>query len=189
MSDARLFIEQPLDLETLAAAAHDDERQTAQSFGTQQRQKEYLMWRFIVRRELGRDTLITYSANHKPLIVNKNINIGVAHSDRHAAVVMSSQPCADDIEPLSRDFSRAASRFMSQQERMLSDDPRLQAAVWCAKETLYKYDGNGGLDFIEDLHVTEVDFGTMQVTGYIRRQGPVVMHMVQHDGDLVVYVG
>lgn len=46
-------------------------------------------------------------------------HIGVSHSHGYAAVILSAQPCAVDIEPADSDFSRAARRFISPQEQAL----------------------------------------------------------------------
>lgn len=47
--------------EELLQLVDEDERRTALSFGSARRRREFMMWRHIVRRELGRDTLIAYS--------------------------------------------------------------------------------------------------------------------------------
>lgn len=120
-----------------------------------------------MRRELGDDVPIAYDEAGAPVVPGREVHIGVSHCPGRVAVCISDAPCAVDVEPESRDFSCAAPRYMSLAERALSDDPLLPAAVWCAKETLYKYAGRPGLDMLYDLHVEAVDFEAGVVVGRI----------------------
>lgn len=193
MREPGLFIERLLDEEQLRAAATDAERRTADGFGSQQRRREYLMWRGIVRRELGPQTEISYLPSGKPTVNHPDTYIGVSHCRDFAAVIISSQPCAVDIEPLSRNFSRAAERCCTPSERALSDDPRLAAALWCAKETLYKYapanDGRRAVSFTDDIRIESVDFNRGTIAGRILGGDTIVMRMREHEGHLIVFVG
>ena len=123
-----------------------------------------------------------------PVIRGREVHIGVSHCPGRGAVCISDAPCAVDVEPESRDFSRAASRYMSPAERALSDDPLLPAAVWCAKETLYKYAGRPGLDMLYDLHVEAVDFEAGVVVGRIADGEPLRLSLKRADGFIVVYI-
>ena len=167
----------------------DEERRTAGTFGTRRRRNEYLLWRHIVRRELGADVEIGYSAAGRPVLKNRDINIGVSHSQELVTVVISPRRCAIDTEPLTRDFSKAAARYISESESRLSDDPRLPAALWCAKETLYKYSGKSGLDLLNDIRIRKVDFGRKIIAGAICGGDVAELRMLEYKGSLVVYIG
>lgn len=104
------------------------------------------------------------------------------------AVIISERRCAIDIEDIGRDFSRAASRFMTPDECALGCDPRLQAAVWCAKETLYKYSGKKGLSLTEDIAVTGVDFDNSTISGRIEDSRPIELRMRLLENNLIVYI-
>lgn len=192
MRETELFIERPLGEELLRGAATDAERRTADSFSSQRRRKEYLMWRYIVRRELGPQTAVGYLPSGRPTVNLEGIHIGVSHCRDFVAVIISSRPCAVDIEPLSRDFSRAAERCCVPAERALSDDPRLAAALWCAKETLYKYacgEERRATDFAADIRIESVDFHNGTITGRLCGEDAVQMRMTEHEDCLVVFVG
>lgn len=188
-SSARLFIEEPLPEGLLLAVASEHERRMVAGFGTASRRRERLMWRHIVRRELGEDVEIDYDPNGAPAIKNREVFIGVSHSDDFVAVIIGPNRCAIDIERLDRNFEHIAARYMRPEERLLSDDPRLPAVVWSAKETLYKYNKERGVDFLRDLHILEVDFAGAEVIGQIRDDEPIRMQMKFHLGNVVVYVG
>lgn len=167
----------------------DEERRTADGFGAARRRAEYLGWRSIVRRELGRDVAIGYTDEGAPVLRNRSECISVSHSADYLAVLISTRRCAVDIERLSRNFSNISSRYISSGERLLSSDPRLEAAVWCAKETIYKYAGRTGLDFLRDIHVEKVDFEAGIVVGRVSEGDSVEMQMSVYDGNLIVRLG
>ena len=145
MSDGRLpaglIIEAPWPEGEAAAWATAEERAAAAAFGSERRRREYLTWRALVRRELGRDVHIAYDAVGAPVLENRPEHLSVSHCDGRVAVCLSLRRCAVDIEPVTRNFGRVLSRYMTPEEQALADDPLLPAAVWCAKETLYKYAG------------------------------------------------
>lgn len=131
-------------------------------------------WRAAARSELGKAT-IGYDGDGAPVIEgsDKYTHIGVSHSRRHAAVILSNNRCAIDIEDTQRDFNRASSRFLSPEESALPENgsPLFKAAVWCAKETLYKFCGHRSLDFLNDLRIMETDLQRGLVIAGIRNGG------------------
>lgn len=167
----------------------EEERRTAASFGHERRRTEYLLWRHTVRRELGEDAEIAYSESGAPFIKNRNINIGISHSRDFVAVIVSPRRCAVDIESLARNFHQISSRYISEAESLLSDDPRLPAVLWCAKETLYKYAGRKELDLLRDIRIERVDFDRRTVTGRIGEGNPTELHILFYGEQLVVYIG
>lgn len=166
----RLIVEPPLAFEEAAEWATDDELAAARGFAPA-RGREYLAWRAIVRREIGRDAAIAYNSAGAPVLANYPLHISVSHcrgrvadcreqadgAERNSghvdeagqigeqvrvAVAISDAPCAVDIESVARDFQRAMPRYLSFSEQQLSAHPLFPAIAWCAKETLFKYAGS-----------------------------------------------
>lgn len=150
------------------------------------RRAEYLTWRAVVYRELGA-VQIGYNDDGAPVLIGDPRRIGVSHSGGYVAVAISDRRCAVDIEPVTRNFARAASRFLTFAEAALSDDPRLPGVVWCAKETLYKYAGEPGLELLRDLTVERIDFAAGEIEGRIRGGEPIPLRLELRDGLIVVY--
>lgn len=180
--DSRLRIE-PLPEEAEGArTATAAERASAEALAAGQRRREWLAWRAIVRRELG-DVEIGYNQTGAPVLVGKNdLYISVSHCRGWVAVCISTHRCAVDIELQSRNFERAAPRFLTDEERALGDHPLLAAVVWCAKEALYKYAGEPGLDFRRDLRIEGIDFARGRATGRIKNGEPVGLSVSFDDG-------
>jgi len=153
----RLFVEAPLPFEEAARWATDEERATIHDFGDARKQ-EYVAWRAIVRRVIGRDANITYNSVGAPILTNYPFRITVSHCQGRIAVGISDRPCAVDIERTDRNFRHILSRYLSPEEQRLSAHPLFPAIAWCAKETLYKYAGRPGLDLLDDLHIDRVSF-------------------------------
>ncbi len=171
--------------DALRDAATEADRAAAAAFAPRRR-AEYLTWRAVVYRELG-DVRIGYDAAGAPQLLGDPRRIGVSHGGGWVAVVLSDRPCAVDIEPETRDFTRAAARFLTPAEAALADDPRTAGVVWCAKETLYKLSRSAGLDLRSDLAVERIDFAAGEVVGRIRGGAPVAMRLELREGLIVVY--
>lgn len=192
MSDGRLpaglIIEAPWPEGEAAAWATAEERAAAAAFGSERRRREYLTWRALVRRELGRDVHIAYDAVGAPVLENRPEHLSVSHCDGRVAVCLSLRRCAVDIEPVTRNFGRGLSRYMTPEEQALADDPLLPAAVWCAKETLYKYAGRRELDLLRDLRILEADFAAGRLVGSIAGGEPVSMSLLCREEYLVTFI-
>lgn len=192
MSDGRLpaglIIEAPWPEGEAAAWATAEERAAAAAFGSERRRREYLTWRALVRRELGRDVRIAYDAVGAPVLENRPEYLSVSHCDGRVAVCLSLRRCAVDIEPVTRNFGRVLSRYMTPEEQALADDPLLPAAVWCAKETLYKYAGRRELDLLRDLRITEADLAAGCLAGRIAGGAPVAMRLLCRYGYLATFI-
>ncbi len=211
----RLIVEPPLAFEEAAEWATDDELTTARGFAPA-RGREYLAWRAIVRREIGRDAAIAYNSAGAPILTNYPLHLSVSHcrarvadcgepadGSRRAndsgrvAVVLSDAPCAVDIESVARDFQRAVPRYLSPAEQQLSAHPHFPAIAWCAKETLFKYAASTtgrSLDLLRDLHIDNVQFPDSDSTpcgtliARILNEEPVVLHFYEKEGFAVVFL-
>ena len=124
--DNILCIEKVLSWERLLRLVPERDLRLAAALKPASRREEFLMWRSIVYRRLP-DAEIAYNAVGAPVVCNYPLHIGVSHCPGYVAVCFSDRPCAVDIEPLARDFGRAAARFASAEERQLSDSPRSEA--------------------------------------------------------------
>ncbi len=172
-----------------SALVTEAEQAAAAAFGSARRRREYLGWRAIVRRELGPEVQIGYDALGAPQVDCPGVYIAVAHCEGRIAVGISDRRCTVDIEPETRDFRRAAPRYLSNEERALSDDPLLPAVVWCAKEALYKYAGAPGTDLLHDIRIRSIDFAAGTIEGSVAGAAPVRLTLLRQDGYVVVYGG
>ena len=152
----------------LTATAREDDLHAVAAFVSEHRRREYLAWRALLYGYLGRDVRVEYDASGAPrLVPYPDLHISVSHCRDMVAVALSDRVCGVDMERLDRDFMKVAPRFLSARERALSEDKRLAAAVWCAKECLYKMYGRRGMDLLRDLAVESVDFARGTIRGTV----------------------
>lgn len=173
MSD-KLYIEAILPFEQLCGLVLEEDLAAVAGFRKQQRKEEFLMWRAVVYRHLP-GAEIRYNSVGAPVVCNFPVHLGVSHCPGYVAVALSDQPCAVDIESLSRNFDRIASRFASRRELSLDGGEYLLPALWCGKEALYKYSGRQQLDWIRDLRIESLDMQRGRMTGRIADEAPVVI--------------
>ena len=154
----------------LAARCSREEQEYAQSLTNARRRCEWLAWHVLLH-ELLPNVTTAYDSVGAPILVGEEQQIAVSHTSGYAALLLSDQPCGIDIELPTRDFSHAASRFLSDNERKLIDanDSGLQqktaGTIWCAKECLYKWAKIPGLNFIDDITVEQVDSDRGLISG------------------------
>ncbi|MFR9586053.1 MAG: 4'-phosphopantetheinyl transferase superfamily protein [Rikenellaceae bacterium] len=150
------------------------------------RQREQLAWRGIVRKYFQNQSIIlSYNEVGAPQIElvssSEHYHIGVSHSSTHVAVIISPYRCAIDIETLSRDFNRVASRYISPDEAALSSSPDHLALAWSAKEALYKFAGRKQLTLLSDIRLTQLEDGHFE--------GSITPHHTTHRGVATTLLG
>lgn len=182
---SRLIVGELLTEREAAALVAEVDRMRAAAF-PEARRRAYLSWRALLTRELGYVPEIVYEPSGAPRLAGFAGYISVSHSRTHAAVCISEAQCGVDIEFVGRDFACVQARYMTSGERALSPDPLLPAAVWCAKECMYKYARRSGTDRLRDLRVDAVDFAAGRIAGRVGRE-PVAMRMHRYGEDLAVW--
>jgi phosphopantetheinyl transferase len=188
-----IICDTPLSLEELEADADDEDRLAVEGFTSRSRRRERLMWRRMVRQEVGHPIRVEYSADGAPHIKDfKWKHISVSHCRDVVAVVASSRVCGIDVERKDRNFERVAPRYVSPQEwdlcpKMACDRAKFLATVWCVKEALYKMAAEPGLDFCRDMHITALNLEQGVVECRVKDAVPVHMHIIDREGYLVAY--
>ena len=152
----RLVVEPMLPCDEAAAWATAEELAAVRDFAPG-RAREYLAWRAVVRRELGRGVRIGYTAAGAPELPGLPLCLSVSHGAGQVAVAIADRPCGVDIERTDRNFARIEPRYLTPAERQLSGHPLFPAIAWCAKEALYKYAGTP-CDLLGDLRLEAVEF-------------------------------
>lgn len=161
---------------------------SAMRFQNEKRRREHLAWRRIVRRELGERVHIDYNDVGAPIVDVEDRWISVAHGGDSVAVVVADCPVGVDIENLTRDFDRVASRYMTESEQGLVADENWACYVWCAKEAMYKLYGRRGVELRGELRVESFDSDSMTIYGSMVDMAPAVVKISLYDDDIVVAV-
>ena len=177
---ATLVVEPIAPLSELEREADERDLQSIEAFTSPSRRAERLAWRRVLRR-LSPDAEVEYEPSGAPRLKNSPYTyISVSHCRDVVAVVLSCAKCGVDVERVDRDFARVAERYMTAAESALCSEEWWAAAVWCAKECLYKMAGREGADFKRDIVVESVDTSTSQIL--CRAYGePMTLHYAMPD--------
>jgi 4'-phosphopantetheinyl transferase len=109
----------------------------------EKRKKEYLSVRLLLDSMLQDRTEIYYDVSGKPSLPNGPIHLSIAHSQEVAVILLSGVNAGVDVETISRDTGKIASRYLSESELQDikdSSDAQINRIIyWSAKEAAYKF--------------------------------------------------
>jgi phosphopantetheinyl transferase len=111
--------------------------------------------------------LIRIADTRKPFLENEAYHFSISHCGDYAAVMVSSkQRVGVDVELITGKVAKVKNKFLSQKELDLlmavnntTIEPFYNAmltAAWSIKESLYKWYGDGEIDFIQHLHINKI---------------------------------
>ncbi len=103
---------------------------------------------------------IEIADTRKPFLPNEKFHFSISHSGNFAAAIVSSTKRAGiDIELVTPRLLRISSKFLNVYEQATLDNwsylpnihLQLTAMLWSAKESIFKWYGNGEVDFKDDI--------------------------------------
>ncbi|WP_313261982.1 4'-phosphopantetheinyl transferase superfamily protein [Sphingobacterium sp.] len=160
--------------EELVAMLQLDESELAKlrSLAKGKRSLHWLATRVLLRYLLQTPDYISCpsDANGKPYLPDFPYEISLTHSFDYAGVMLSSAgACGIDLEIVKEKVVRIKNKFLKPEELAFIEEEQAVDqlyACWCAKEAVYKLQGNRGISFyhnisIEPFHYTQQ--GVMKV--------------------------
>lgn len=129
-----------------------------ESFRTENRKKEWLATRVLLKELLGEELRITYEEDGSPYLSEApDMMISISHTKGYVAVYCcENKRVGVDIEYLSDRVVKIKNKFLSEEELScidLADEAKHLLIYWCAKETLFKLIRQTGVDFCRHLHI------------------------------------
>ncbi len=132
----------------------DEEVKRYQNFVSFQRRKEWLAVRFLLKNHFDYMPQIEYLPSGQPYLIDEDLSISISHSRDYALVCLTTEPCAVDVDMLSRNYGKITRRFLSKEEtKLYAQDREKLALSWMAKEAMYKLLHKEGVIFSEHLRV------------------------------------
>ena len=124
---------------------------------TENRKREWLTSRIILKEILGEEKEILYNSIGKPYLSDNSYNISISHTKGFAAFILNKEnEVAIDIEKISSKVENVRKKFVNEEEEIsLSQElQRIHLLLyWSAKESMYKLLGEKNVDFIKHLHI------------------------------------
>jgi len=102
--------------------------------------------------------LIEIADTRKPFLPNEEYHFSISHCSDYAAVIISTgSRVGVDIEVVSSKIERVKHKFLNERELGLHPgaDKNLLTLFWSAKEAVYKWYGDGEVDFKKHINITE----------------------------------
>ena len=124
---------------------------------SENRKREWLAIRVILKELLGEEKEILYNSLGKPYLSDNSFHIGISHTKGYAALIFNKEnEVAIDIEKITEKVENVWKRFVNEEEeKALSQSNELIHLLlyWSAKESIYKWLGVENVDFKADLHI------------------------------------
>jgi phosphopantetheinyl transferase len=110
--------------------------------------------------------LIEIADTRKPFLPSEKYHFSISHCGDYAAVIVSTDKRVGiDIELVTPKIEKIRNKFLSEEELALVNGEwrrlnRLQMLtfLWCCKEAMFKWYGDGGIDFIDHLKIEEISW-------------------------------
>lgn len=125
----------------------------------EQRQKEWLATRLLLKEMLGHEAIIHHHPNGAPFLSEtEQKQICISHTKDFVAIMLTdvTHIAGIDIEYRSERVRKVRSRFLNAEEERFIDpahETEHLLICWCAKETLYKIINRQEVDFCRHLHI------------------------------------
>ncbi|MEI9934349.1 MAG: 4'-phosphopantetheinyl transferase superfamily protein [Ferruginibacter sp.] len=154
---------------------------------------QHLAGRYLLK-ELYPDfpyELIKIADTRKPFLESEVYHFSISHCGDYAAVIVSKKfRTGIDIELVKKKIEKIKHKFLNADEEMLlqkiadSDTPvsnaQLLIAAWSFKEAVYKWYGNGELDFKRHIHIENISFNKKEGKAYCRFLKNVNVELLVH---------
>lgn len=143
---------------------NEAEQQKLQKLGKGKRTLHWLATRVLLRYLLNTNDYISCPSdeNGKPYLPDYPYKISLTHSYEYAGVMLSAKgECGMDLEIIKNKVVRIKEKFLKPEElSFISSEDEIQQlyACWCAKEAVYKLQGNKGVSFLEDMTIQPFNF-------------------------------
>jgi 4'-phosphopantetheinyl transferase len=143
----------------------DNDKIKFENFKTEQRQKEWLLSRFLLKKatNLPKEIYVKYDNFGKPFL--DNFNISISHSKQFVAIIVSSNnSVAIDIQEISDKTKTVSHKFLSTEETNIFDinNSEVTSLLWSVKETAYKFYGKKNLPFIDGIKILPFDINNKE---------------------------
>ncbi len=111
--------------------------------------------------------LIKIADTRKPFLENEAYHFSISHCGEYAAVMVSTvYRVGVDIEKITGKVEKIKHKFLSSVEQGLIENlgagnselyKSFLTVAWSTKESLFKWYGDGEVDFIDHLHIDQID--------------------------------
>jgi phosphopantetheinyl transferase len=138
--------------------------------------------------------LIEIADTRKPFLPDEQYHFSISHcGDYAAAIVSRTERVGVDIEIPVEKILRIQDKFLSKDEkdsfRPASHDSRLTTLLWSCKEAVFKWYGDGGVDFKRHIQLFNKQPGKETIDCFFSKNGSeLVVHYREFDGLVLAWI-
>jgi phosphopantetheinyl transferase len=143
------------------------------------RKKEWVAARWLIHKLSGRKerTVCKKDSYGKPYLEDSSFQISISHSLDKVAVIASPNNVGIDIQEIVEKIERLSIKFKHAEREYWAESKMDKHILWGAKEAMYKAWGKKGIDFKEDMEVSEGEWEGKRYKSEGRlRKGGITMH-------------
>ena len=138
--------------------------------------------------------LIKIADTRKPFLEDEAYHFSISHCGDYAAVVVSkAYRVGVDVELITDKVEKIIHKFLSKQEKkLLQADAVNKTAtlLWSVKESVYKWKGSGGVDFIKHINIKSIE--EKQDEGVVHcifnKEIPLQIHYLYFNNNFLTWV-
>ncbi|MDR2802425.1 MAG: 4'-phosphopantetheinyl transferase superfamily protein [Prevotellaceae bacterium] len=143
-------------LRQICPLPHRDEEEMRFITNAQRRKERFVVY-LLLERLFGKKIYLGYYDNGRPFLQNEVGDVSISHTSRFACIIYHpAEHVGIDIENTLRNFSAVEKKALSAKEQDYLNEKNRNTQlclIWSAKEALYKYIGESGIDFAAQLEI------------------------------------
>jgi phosphopantetheinyl transferase len=142
--------------------------------------------------------MIQLADTRKPFLEDEQFHFSISHSGNYAAAIVSKMKRVGiDIETISHKAGLISHKFLSpRDQKILSGNPvitgdyalvdsrnnELQTLLWSCKESVFKWEGNGGMDFREHMQLVSMteSEGHIETVILLKKQEEIFLNIFSY---------
>jgi phosphopantetheinyl transferase len=139
--------------------------------------------------------LVEIADTRKPFLPDEQYHFSISHcGDFAAAIVSKDSRVGIDIEIPVEKILRIQDKFLSEEEKQWAtgartNDFRLPALLWSCKESVFKWYGNGGVDFGKEIQLLKLQEGNKTINCFfLKNNSELTIHFRHFDGLVLAWV-
>ncbi|MBP6022092.1 4'-phosphopantetheinyl transferase family protein [Ferruginibacter sp.] len=157
---------------------------------------QHLAGRYLLK-ELYPDfplPLIKIADTRKPFLEDEAYHFSISHCGDYAAVIVSKEyRVGVDVELVNDKIEKIIHKFLSRQEKTLlppNDINTTATLLWSVKESVYKWKGSGGVDFIKHINIQSIE--EKQDEGVVHclfnKEIPLLVHYLHFNNNFLTWL-
>jgi phosphopantetheinyl transferase len=139
--------------------------------------------------------LIEIADTRKPFLPEEQYHFSISHCGDYAAAIVSKDKRAGiDIEIPVEKIIKIANKFLSNDEHSIFNTQQSihkipLTLLWSCKESVFKWYGDGGVDFRKEIQLLKQDEATETIDCFFSKtNSDIVIHYRQFDGLMLAWV-